>query len=55
VAIISSLTADAFGASDGTSMAAPHVTGMAALVLAHHPDFKGQYQRAERRLSSEQR
>jgi hypothetical protein len=25
-------------------MAAPHVTGLAALVLAHHPDFKGQFQ-----------
>lgn len=39
VAIISSLPDDGFGAWDGTSMAAPHVTGMAALVLAHHPDF----------------
>ena len=25
-------------------MATPHVTGMAALVLGHHPDFKGQFQ-----------
>ena len=39
VAIISSLPDDGFGAWDGTSMAAPHITGMAALVLAHHPDF----------------
>ena len=41
VAIVSSLPPDDFGAWDGTSMAAPHVTGLAALVLAHHPDFKG--------------
>ncbi len=41
VAIVSSLPADGFGAWDGTSMATPHVTGLAALVLAHHPDFKG--------------
>src|SRR5687767_11895234 len=24
-------------------MAAPHVTGLATLILAHHPDFKGTY------------
>jgi subtilisin family serine protease len=44
VAIVSSLPPDGFAAWDGTSMAAPHVTGLAALVLAHHPDFKGPYQ-----------
>jgi subtilisin family serine protease len=44
VAIISALPDDGFGAWDGTSMAAPHVTGMAALVLAHHPDFQGAFQ-----------
>ena len=49
VAIISSLPADGFGAWDGTSMAAPHVTGMAALVLAHHPDFQGEYQARDAR------
>ncbi|MGJ5155498.1 MULTISPECIES: S8 family serine peptidase [unclassified Bradyrhizobium] len=43
VGIVSSLPADGFGAWDGTSMATPHVTGLAALVLAHHPDFKGQF------------
>jgi hypothetical protein len=44
VAIVSSLPADGFAAWDGTSMAAPHVTGMAALLLSHHPDFQGAYQ-----------
>lgn len=43
VAVISSVPSDNFAAWDGTSMAAPHVTGLAALVLAHHPDFKGRY------------
>jgi hypothetical protein len=44
VAIVSSIPADGFSAWDGTSMATPHVTGMAALVLAHHPDFQRAFQ-----------
>lgn len=43
VAIVSTVPANNYAAWDGTSMAAPHITGLAALVLAHHPDFQGPY------------
>lgn len=42
VAIVSSVPPNNFAAWDGTSMAAPHVTGLAALMLAHHPEFQSQ-------------
>jgi len=43
VAILSSVPPNNFAVWDGTSMAASHVTGLAALVLAHHPDFQGPF------------
>jgi hypothetical protein len=43
VAIVSCVPPNNYAAWDGTSMATPHVTGLAALVLAHHPDFQSTF------------
>jgi subtilisin family serine protease len=40
VAVVSAVPPNNFAAWDGTSVAAPHVTGLAALILAHNPEFQ---------------
>ena len=40
VAIVSTVPGGGYTPADGTSAAAAHVTGLAALVLAHHPLFQ---------------
>jgi hypothetical protein len=53
VAVISCQSPDGYAVCDGTSLATAHVTALAALILAHHNDFKGSFagrdfQRVER-------
>lgn len=48
VAVISSVPGGGMAAWDGTSMGAPHITGLAALVAAHHPLVTGMTRNASR-------
>jgi subtilisin family serine protease len=41
---------DGFGVKDGTSMAAPHVSGAAAMLMARYPELIGQPRRIKRIL-----
>jgi subtilisin family serine protease len=52
VAIISTVPQAGYAAWDGTSMATPHVTGLAALILAHHPVFRQQPARNANRVET---
>jgi subtilisin family serine protease len=40
VAIVSTVPGGGYAAADGTSAAASHITGLAAVVMAHHPLFQ---------------
>jgi hypothetical protein len=48
--IYSAVLNDTYGPKDGTSMAAPHVSGAAALLMARHREFVGQPARVKRIL-----
>ena len=51
VAVISTVPGGGLAARDGTAIAAAHVVGFAAVVLAHHPLFRGAYRaRDEQRV-----
>lgn len=53
VAVVSSVPGGGFAARDGTAVAAAHVTGFAALVLAHHSLFQSSYRsRGEQRVNA---
>src|SRR5207302_1769243 len=47
VAVIACQSPDGYAICDGTSVATAHVTALAALILAHHSDFKGGFARRD--------
>ncbi len=52
VAIISTVPGGGYASWDGTSMATPHITGLGALLLAHHPLFQSSFRaRNEQRVA----
>jgi subtilisin family serine protease len=53
VAIVSTVPGGGYAAWDGAAVAAAHVTGFAALLLAHYPLFRGAYvSRGEHRVAA---
>ena len=53
VAIVSTVPGGGYAAWDGAAIAAAHVTGFAALLLAHYPLFRGAYvSRGEHRVAA---
>jgi len=47
VTIVACQSPDGYAICDGTSLAAAHVTALAALILAHHGDFRGNFVRRD--------
>jgi subtilisin len=47
VAVVACQSPDDYAICDGTSLAAAHVTALAALILAHHSDFRGSFARRD--------
>jgi len=47
VAIVACQSPDGYSICDGTSLASAHVTALAALILAHHGDFRGGFARRD--------